>query len=103
MRWLEGNPNESFYIYYSIFLAFFLLYYGFCLGYFAQTFGMWFWGILIVKKDKSEVFFLRAFFFTVLMLIFGILSPLFVFLVKRSLHGLLTGTMLVKVAARPKA
>ena len=93
--------NRSFYILATCVL----LYYGLSLGIFAQTFGMWFWGLIIAKTDLGEVFFGRAYFFTVLMLLIGVLSPLIVYFnpYKRSLHEILSGTMVIKIAARPKA
>jgi hypothetical protein len=92
--------NRSFYI----FVTCVLLYYGLSLGIFAQTFGMWFWGIMLAKTDLEEVLFGRAYFFTVLMLLIGVLSPLVVFFnpYKRSLHEILSGTMVIRIVARPK-
>jgi len=81
-----------------------LLYYGIALGLFAQTFGMWFWGIMISRMDLGEVFLGRAYFFTVLMFLLGILSPLFVLFnpFRRTLPEMLSGTMIIRVAAKPK-
>ncbi len=93
--------NRSFYV----LLTFVLLYYGLSLGIFAQTFGMWFWGLMIAKDDLGEVLFGRAYFFTALLLLVGVLSPLIVYFnpYKRSLHEILSGTMVIRTAARPKA
>ncbi|HPO90230.1 MAG TPA: RDD family protein [Victivallales bacterium] len=81
-----------------------LLYYSVSLGLFAQTFGMWFWGIMIVSSDIDEVYLGRAYFFTICMLLFGIISPLIVYLnpEKRSLHEYLSGTRIIGIAAKPK-
>lgn len=99
--------NSIFYKYFTVFILIALLYYGLTLGYFAQTFGMWFWGIFIVKNDDelSEVFFFRAYFFAVLMLIFGILSPVLVTInpKKRAIHDILSGVRVLKIAGKPKA
>lgn len=93
--------NRSFYI----LVTCILLYYGLSLGIFSQTFGMWFWGIMLAKSDLGEVLLGRAYFFTVLMLLMGVLSPLVVFFnpYKRSLHEILSGTMVIRIVARPKA
>ncbi len=93
--------NRAFYI----LLTFALLYYGLSIGIFAQTFGMWFWGLMLAKTDLGEVLFARAYFYAVLMLLVGVLSPLIVYFnpYKRSLHEILSGTMLIRTAARPKA
>ncbi len=82
-----------------------LLYYGITLGLFAQTFGMWFWGLLIVRKDLGEVFLGRAYLYSFLMLALGLPSLLLVYLspYRRSLQEILTNTMLIRTAARPKA
>jgi uncharacterized RDD family membrane protein YckC len=82
-----------------------LLYYSLALGIYAQTFGMWFWGIMIVSSDIGEVFLGRAYFYTINMLVFGLLSPIIVYLnpEKRSLHEYISGTRIIRIAARPKA
>jgi hypothetical protein len=100
-----AEVNSAFSRSFCILLAFVLLYYGLSLGIFAQTFGMWFWGIMLAKTDLEEVLFGRAYFFTVLMLLIGVLSPLVVFFnpYKRSLHEILSGTMVIRTAASPKA
>jgi uncharacterized RDD family membrane protein YckC len=91
---------------YACFLAItaILLYYGVCLGIFAQTFGMWFWGTLLVKNDLSESFLFRSYVYA-LLLPLGILTPLTAYLHpnRRGIHELLTGTRIIKIAARPKA
>jgi uncharacterized RDD family membrane protein YckC len=82
-----------------------LLYYGLGLGLYAQTFGMWFWGIFIAKReDVGEVFLLRAFAFTLLMPIVGIFTPIALFLTpkKCALQDLLSGTMIIRIAGKPK-
>jgi uncharacterized RDD family membrane protein YckC len=69
----------------------------FMLGYYSQTFGMWFWGIFITKRKIAEVYFFRAFIFTLLYPLCFIFSPLFVYVFRRGLHEILTGTRLVRV------
>ena len=91
--------------YLTIFVMGVFLYYGISLGVVAQTYGMWFWGIIIVKGYDNECLPARAFLFTVAMFAIGIVTPLVVLLNPqgRSLHGYLTGTRLIRVAAKPKA
>lgn len=67
------------------------------LGYYSQTFGMWFWGIFITKRKIAEVYFFRAFIFTLLYPLCFIFSPFFVYVFRRGLHEILTGTRLVRV------
>ena len=87
------------------FFTIFLLYYGLLLGLYAQTFGMWFWGIFIVKPDLGEVYLLRAFFFTLAMIFTGILSPFLVFLFssRRAFDDVVSGVIFLKIAGKPKA
>ncbi len=82
-----------------------LLYYALSLGLYAQSFGMWFWGIMLVSSDLGEVFLGRAYLHTVLMLLLGITAPLIVYLSsdKRSLHEYLSGTKVIGIAAKPKS
>ncbi|OGV54777.1 MAG: hypothetical protein A2017_16100 [Lentisphaerae bacterium GWF2_44_16] len=106
--WVNTNIiNSTFHKYFTLFMLIALLYYGLTLGYFAQTFGMWFWGIFIVKNDEdlSEVFFFRAYMFAVLMFIFGILSPVIVAInpKRRAIHDMLSGVRVLKIAGKPKA
>ena len=100
----EAEVNSAFNRAFYILVTCVLLYYGISLGLFAQTFGMWFWGMIIAKADLGEVLFFRAYFFTVLMLLFGVLSPFIVYFnpYRRSLHEILCGTMVIRTAARPK-
>lgn len=85
-------------------LAGILLYYGVSLGVYAQTVGMWFWGLMIVKNNNGEVFLGRAYLFSLLMIIFGIISPFIVYInpSRRSLHDILSGTKIIRIAATPK-
>jgi hypothetical protein len=101
----EAEVNSAFNRAFYILVTCVLLYYGISLGLFAQTFGMWFWGMIIAKADLGEVLFFRAYFFTVLMLLFGVLSPFIVYFnpYRRSLHEMLSGTMVIRTAARPKS
>ncbi len=101
----EYNPNSAFSILFILLFVGFLFYHALCLGLYAQTFGMWFWGIMIVSSDTDEVFLGRAYLHTVCMVLFGILSPLVVYLSpdKRSLHEYISGTRIIGIAAKPKA
>ena len=96
--------KNVFYKFFIIFLAIVLFYYGIGLGLFAQTLGMRYWGIFLVKGYNDEAFALRGFAFALGMFVFGILSPIIVLLnpQHRSIHGYLTGTRLIRIAAKPK-
>ncbi len=81
------------------FLPILLLYYAFSLGYYAQTPGMWFYGIFICRRNEEEVYFFRAFCYTLMLLTLGVLTPLFVPLFKRGPHDLLCGVYVYNVVA----
>jgi uncharacterized RDD family membrane protein YckC len=101
--------NPTFHFLAAVFTACALLYYGIALGIYAQTVGMWFWGIMLAKRgdepdDVEEVYLLRAYGFTLAMTLFGVLSPLALFLPRqRTLHDLFTGCVVIRIAAKPKA
>ncbi len=99
-----ASMHKTFYAFLALFVASLLIYYGISLGIYAQTVGMWFWGIIIVKGIDAEVFPARAFVFSLLMFLIGPLTPIVVFAnpQHRSIHGYLTGTRLIKVTARAK-
>lgn len=80
-----------------------LLVTAFCLGYYSQTFGMWFWGIFITRQKIAEVYFFRAFIFTLLYPLCVIFSPLFVYVFRRGLHEMLSGTRLIRVFSNKNA
>ena len=97
--------RNTFYSLYALFFASVLLYYGIGLGIYAQTIGMWFWGIIIVKGYDDEVLPMRAFVFTLFMFLIGPLTPLVVLLnpARRSFHDYLTGTRLINITARARS
>jgi uncharacterized RDD family membrane protein YckC len=101
--------NPTFHFLAAVFTACALLYYGIGLGVYAQTLGMWFWGLLLAKRgdepdDTEEVYLLRAYSFTLAMVLFGVLSPLALFLPRqRALHDLLTGCVVISISAKPRA
>jgi GYF domain 2 len=103
-RWLNGKDLTYIVtICLSILAVVVLLFYAFCLGYYSQTFGMWFWGIFITKRKIEEVYFLRAFIFTLLYPFCFIFSPLFVYVFRRGLHEILSGVRLVRVFSNRNA
>jgi hypothetical protein len=81
----------------SIIVVLTLLFEASMLGYYSQTFGMWYWGIFITRRKIGEVYFLRAFIFTLLYPFCFIFSPLLVYIFRRGLHEMLSGTRLVRV------
>lgn len=100
--WLESTGlSKVFTAAAMAFLPLLLLYYAISLGYYAQTPGMWFYGIFICRRDEEEVYFFRAFCYTLLMLVFGILTPLFMLLFKRGPHDILSGVYVYSVVAKP--
>ncbi|MFA6714356.1 MAG: RDD family protein [Victivallaceae bacterium] len=71
-----------------------------CLGYYSQTFGMWFWGIFLSKRRIGEVYFFRAFIFTLFWPLCFIFSPLFVYVFRRGLHEMIADVRLIRVFSR---
>jgi uncharacterized RDD family membrane protein YckC len=102
---MSEKVSRVFYALLTLWFFVVLLYFGLSLGLYAQTFGMWFWGIFIVKKDISEVYLLRAFYFTCLMFLLGFLTPFFVPLhpSRRSPHDILSGVRVIRIAGKPQA
>ena len=74
-----------------------LIYYSFALGLKAQTFGYWFFGIMIIKGEGDEVFVGRAFFMTLIFILTLPIEPLFIFIFNKGLHEAITGTRVVNV------
>jgi len=75
------------------------LYYTLGLGFKAQTFGQWFWGIMIVRPDGSPVFPARAFIYAMLYPFVAISSPVFYLIMpgRRTLQELLSGTRIIRI------
>ena len=103
-RWLNGKDLTSIVtICLAALSVIALLLTALSLGYYSQTFGMWFWGIFITKRKIAEVYFFRAFIFTLLYPFCFLLSPLFVYIFRRGLHEILSGTRLIRVFSNRNA
>ena len=97
------SSPENYEVIYKCFVALFifsiLLYLGVCLGIFGQTVGMWFTGIMILSQSHVDesVLPMQGFNAAILMLIFGVISPLtyYVFGSKRTLHDIFSKTQIV--------
>ena len=74
-----------------------LSYYSICLAVRAQTFGFWFFGIMIVKGEEDAVYFGRAFIMSLLYLLTLPLAAVFIFVFEKSIHEALSGTKVVNV------
>lgn len=96
---------EAIYLF-ALSLHFFLVltYFGTTLGVFAQTAGMWYYGLLLVRvgEDAKEVYLIRAYLYTLFLSIFWVFSPVINYILgnKRALHDIITNTQVVKTAAR---
>ena len=103
-RWLSNKDfTKIVTICLSAMVLIVLFIYACWLGYYSQTFGMWFWGIFITKRKIGEVYFFRAFIFTLLYPFCFIFSPLFVYIFRRGLHEILSGTRLIRVFSNRNA
>jgi len=74
-----------------------LIYYSFAIGLRAQTFGYWFFGIMVIKGEGDEVFVGRAFFMSLFFILTLPLEPLLIYLFNKGLHEAITGTRVVNV------
>jgi len=96
-----GQPNLGEKQAMSLFLASIpatiLSYYSFCLGIKAQTFGFWFFGIMVIKNHGEPAFFGRCFFLGLFFIITMPLVPIFIFIFNKGLHEALSGTRIVNV------
>ena len=101
-----GAANAAFYLMFFAFVCGLLAYFSVGVGVFAQTFGMWFWGLMVSRHDEeaSPVFLVRAYVFSVLLLLFGALTPLVMFVNgdRRALHEMLTDTRVIRISAKAK-
>lgn len=96
--------NKLFLVFFGIFSLVTLLYYGIGLGLYAQTYGMHYWGIFIVKGHDKEALPLRAYAFFLASIPLCVFTPLFVLFnpSKRTLHGYITGCRLIRITAKAK-
>ena len=76
-----------------------LLYYALSLAIFAQTVGMWYWGIFLTRHDIQEVYFLRALIYSVLLVLLGVLMIPMVYFFRRSAADLICGVRQIGVAS----
>ena len=100
----ESYILSVFYKLFALWTILVLLYFGIALGLYAQTVGMWYWGLFICKPNLNEAYCLRAFIFGVLMILFGWLSPLWILLNpwRVTLHEYISGVRLIRISAKPK-
>ncbi|EDM28918.1 hypothetical protein LNTAR_13917 [Lentisphaera araneosa HTCC2155] len=75
----------------------FVLYYTINIGFFAQTPGQRFYGIMAVSTDNKPVMLLKSFLYAVFFFLFLPLEPFVVYITKKSLHEILSGTKIVNV------
>lgn len=93
------GPNECFYLGFVVFYMGMFAYFLWTLVYTAQTMGQRFTGIILLRNSGGQVFSGRAFFFTIFLILFGPLTPLFALFnkSKRALHEILTDTRMVRM------
>jgi len=83
-------------------IFFVLLYYTFSFAVFAQSAGMWFWGIFLTRTDEREVYFLRALAYAALLPVLGIFMIPSVLICRRSLADLICGVRQLNVYSATK-
>ena len=85
----------------TIFSLVAILYFAIGYGVFAQTFGMWYWGVFIAKKDGGEALPFRCFLYTMLMFCLGwSIIVLALFTRGRGLHDLFAGVSIYKISGQ---
>jgi uncharacterized RDD family membrane protein YckC len=96
-KMLDGN--SAFYLGLLAYYGTALLWFSLILAFVGQTPGQKFWGVILIKRSGEQFYLGRAYIYGVLALIFGLLTPFFVFVApsRRSLQEIVTGTRMVKV------
>ncbi len=84
-----------------LFIPLVILYYSLALSIYAQTIGMWYFGMFLTRKDIEEVYFLRAFLYTIALLLFGIVMIPMVIVSGRSLADWICGVRVINVFSTP--
>jgi uncharacterized RDD family membrane protein YckC len=85
----------------TIFSLVAILYFAIGYGVFAQTFGMWYWGVFIAKKDGGEALPFRCFVYTMLMFCLGwSIIVLALFTHGRGFHDLFAGVSIYKISGQ---
>lgn len=99
-----ASLRKSFNFFFAIFSLSIFLYYGISLGIYAQTAGMWYWGLIIVKGHNEEALPTRTFAYAIAAFIMGITTPIVVLVnpQRRSLQGYITGCRLISITAKSK-
>jgi uncharacterized RDD family membrane protein YckC len=79
-------------------LALILLYYGVSMGFYAQTVGQYFWGLMVLRKEGGPVLLARAMVFTLFMIPFGITTPILAYCTRsrRAVQDMATGVVVCR-------
>ncbi|WDE96731.1 RDD family protein [Lentisphaera profundi] len=99
----EGTPQASASYGSSAALLFagayliFVMYYTINIGFFAQTPGQRFYGVMAVNTEDMPVNLQRSFLYSVFFFLLLPLEPFFVYIASKSLHEILSGTKIVNV------
>jgi len=102
-KWVPVSEIGSVLHWYMAFAIFiFALYYGLSLGYYAQTAGMWYWGLFVLKKDNTEVHFFRAALFAFLVPWFGWLTIITGWFGGWGVHDHLSGVKVIRTVPRSR-
>ncbi|MCM8535803.1 MAG: RDD family protein [Lentisphaeraceae bacterium] len=74
-----------------------ILYYGITLGYKAQSFGFWFFGIMVIRGEGAPVLVGRAAFAAFFFLLTFPLAPVLIYIFNKGLHESFAGIRVVNV------
>ncbi len=93
------SPERVWYYGFMIFFVSTVIYFVEGMSRFTQTPGQRCWGVFLVRLSGETHWEGRAFFYTILMLIFGIFTPLFYTVAGTSLQELVTRTRMARITA----
>ncbi len=93
------DADSAFYLGLGVGYGLALLGFAWLLARVGQTPGQRFWGIILIRRNGEQFYLGRAYAYGVLTALFGVFSPLVMFIAgsHRSLQEILTGTRMVKV------
>ena len=79
-------------------MALSLLYFGVSMGFYAQTIGQYFWGLMVLRKGGGPVLLGRAMLFAICMIPLGITTPILAFCTRsgRAIQDLLSGVVVCR-------
>lgn len=104
-KWINiKGLNGLFAVWMFLFVPIVILYYAVSIGLWAQTPGMWLWGIFVSRFSdlNQEAYCFRSYLFVLLSIVMCPLMPVWSFLRKRTIPEFLTDTWVIRIASKKK-